>query len=182
MLNVQVLGSGLIPRGHGIAPRREPFQADKNLIQLMLGVSTLEVYMINPDNNKKILITHANFEKLWATHSGKTTKPKKKPTLNRAIAPKIEDKVTPPSLFDNVKLPEKKANVITPVYSGNHNSPSQDHTKVSNFTPVKNEEKPSTDVQNNKEIITEEAKVETKEETKAEEKNNHYNGNNNKKK
>jgi len=32
MLNIQVLGNGLIPRGLGLAPRLEPFPADYILI------------------------------------------------------------------------------------------------------------------------------------------------------
>ena len=37
MLKIQVLGNGFIPRGLGIAPRREPFKADLLLIQTILA-------------------------------------------------------------------------------------------------------------------------------------------------
>ena len=36
MLKIRVLGSGLIPRIGTLAPKKEPFLADANLIQIIL--------------------------------------------------------------------------------------------------------------------------------------------------
>ena len=57
MLKIQVLGQGLIPRGHGIAPKKEPFPADLTLIGLILGTPGLKMNYINPETNQLAPLT-----------------------------------------------------------------------------------------------------------------------------
>jgi len=65
MLKIQVLGKGLIPRGYGLAPRKEFFKADLNLIQTILMTPGLKVNMLNPEDDKIIAVTNANVKRLW---------------------------------------------------------------------------------------------------------------------
>lgn len=65
-LKVRVLGKGLIPRGGGIAPRKEPLKCDLNLIQLMLSTRGLEpLEFINPETNKAQPLTRENLKRTW---------------------------------------------------------------------------------------------------------------------
>ena len=65
MLNIIVLGSGLIPRGYGIAPRKNPFQADLKLIKLLIDTNGLKPCFINPDTKAAVPLTAANCEKMY---------------------------------------------------------------------------------------------------------------------
>ena len=65
MLQIQVLGKGMIPRGYGLAPRKEFFKADLNLIQTILATPGLTVNMLNPETKKVIPVTKANVKTLW---------------------------------------------------------------------------------------------------------------------
>lgn len=65
MLKIQVLGKGMIPRGYGLAPRKEFFKADLNLIQTILMTPGLKVNMLNPEDGKIIAVTNSNVKRLW---------------------------------------------------------------------------------------------------------------------
>lgn len=69
MLKIQVMGKGMIPRGYGLAPRKEPFPADLNLIQVILSTPGLSVNMINPETNKPVPITNQNLLRMWDKYS-----------------------------------------------------------------------------------------------------------------
>ncbi len=74
MLKIIVKGSGLIPRGHGIAPRTTPFEADKKLIYLILVTDNLDPYFLNPDTKKFVKLTKANYEKMYDMYGNKAVK------------------------------------------------------------------------------------------------------------
>lgn len=69
MLKIQVLGSGMIPRGLGIAPRLEPFKADFSLLGTILGTAGLEVNYFNPATGKFEKLTKKNFRRVWDAYS-----------------------------------------------------------------------------------------------------------------
>lgn len=70
MLTIRVLGTGLIPRGLGIAPRMTPTKASLNLIQTILLNANLSVEYCKPDGtwNK---ITSKNLMAVWNTYANK---------------------------------------------------------------------------------------------------------------
>lgn len=65
MLNIIVLGSGLIPRGYGIAPRRAPFAADLKLIKLIVDTANLKPCMIHPETGATVPLTASNCDKMY---------------------------------------------------------------------------------------------------------------------
>ena len=65
-LKIQVNGSGLIPRGYGIAPRKEPFMAnDIYFINLILNTKGLTVKFLNPETNSLQDVDRKNLKKIW---------------------------------------------------------------------------------------------------------------------
>lgn len=71
MLKIKVLGRGLIPRGYGLAPCKEPFPADLMLIKTILSSPNLKVKMVHPSDGHLVDVTRKNVDKLWATCSDK---------------------------------------------------------------------------------------------------------------
>lgn len=72
MLKIQVLGKGLIPRGHGIAPKKEPFSADLTLIGTILGTAGLKVNYINPETNQPSPLTRENYQNVYRKYPNGT--------------------------------------------------------------------------------------------------------------
>ena len=68
---IRVLGTGLIPRGYGLAPRKEPFPADPTLIQTLLNTRGLIVEYVNPQTRKSTLLTRDNYQKIYKHHMEK---------------------------------------------------------------------------------------------------------------
>lgn len=72
-LKIQVNGRGLIPRGYGLAPRKDPFMAnDINLIGLILNTSGLSVKYVNPSNGRLEDLSKKNLKKVWDQYSNYT--------------------------------------------------------------------------------------------------------------
>jgi hypothetical protein len=93
MLRIQVLGRGLIPRGHGIAPRMEPFPANVMLTGIILGTAGLEVNFIHPETNKPVPLTRVNYQamhKKW-----ENVAPGKKVVQEVEVQKVVEQKVAP---------------------------------------------------------------------------------------
>lgn len=88
---IQVLGVGLIPRGRGIAPRKDPFPATQKEIELILNHGTLIPKMYNPKTNAFIQITSSNFNKLWNAFAKETVPAKRIINIPKAEAPKKEE-------------------------------------------------------------------------------------------
>lgn len=97
MLNIQVLGSGLIPRGLGIAPRLEPFPADYTLICTIMQTCGLEVKMVNPDDGKLIKLTPNNVKRMWDKYGSRT--PAKSRVIEVNIPPKKEEEKKKPQIY-----------------------------------------------------------------------------------
>ena len=71
MLRIQVLGNGLIPRGHGIAPKKEPFPADLRLIGIILSTGGLKVNFVHPDSGKLIPLNRENYQDMYAKYQNR---------------------------------------------------------------------------------------------------------------
>ena len=69
-LMIQVNGKGMIPRGYGLAPRKEPFLAsDIHLIYLILNTAGLSIKFVNPKTNQLEDLTKKNMKKMWDTYA-----------------------------------------------------------------------------------------------------------------
>ena len=73
-LKIQVLGKGLIPRGYGLAPRKDPFNADLTLIQTILATPGLIVNYVRPEDNKPVPLDRANLMRVWNKYNNPTNK------------------------------------------------------------------------------------------------------------
>ena len=66
MLKIRVLGSGLIPRIGTLAPKKEPFLADANLIQIILYTKGLKPQYFDPEKQTFVDLTLVNFKKVYS--------------------------------------------------------------------------------------------------------------------
>lgn len=100
-LQIQVNGKGLIPRGFGIAPRKELIKtSDLSFINLCLNTSGLKLKYLNPSNNKLEDLTRQNLMKVWRNYAD--YRPAVAPTPT--IAPHVPEE---PKAQAPVKEPEK---------------------------------------------------------------------------
>ena len=97
MLNIQVLGNGLIPRGLGLAPRLEPFPADYILICTIMQTRGLEVKMVNPDDGKLIKLTPHNVKRMWDKYGKRT--PAKSRVIEVNMPPQKEEEKKEPQIY-----------------------------------------------------------------------------------
>lgn len=67
MMIIRVLGSGLIPRGLGLAPRMTPTKASLNTIQTIMSTNGLTVEFCKPDGTW-IKLTRENLTGMWAVY------------------------------------------------------------------------------------------------------------------
>lgn len=67
MMTIRVLGSGLIPRGLGLAPRMAPTPASLTLIQTIMATKGLTVEFCKPDGTW-IKLTRENLTGMWAAY------------------------------------------------------------------------------------------------------------------
>lgn len=67
MLKIQVLGKGLIPRGLGLAPRKEPFFADyRTIADIVMNYQNFTVNLVEGESNDQLTeITRSNIKKIW---------------------------------------------------------------------------------------------------------------------
>ena len=164
MLQIQVLGKGLIPRGLGIAPRKEFFKADLTLIVTILNTPGLKVNMLDTETNKIIPVTTANVRRLWDKYRSDRVKT----TTTETVVPKSEATATTPTT------------TATPVVQTTE-AAKPETTEVKPVEETKTEEVEVKD----ETVKTEETKEEKKEATgikpvnAPENKNNNHNNNHN---
>ena len=168
MLKIQVLGKGLIPRGYGLAPKKNPFPADLILIETILKNPGLKVRMMHPDDGHFVDVTTKNVKRLWDAYSDKYTKDPKdgmhvKVSTNVApvkpVAPKAEQKEEPVVAPTDVLKPqvetpvteevkeedkqesktEEKQDGFKPMTNTNYdNNKKNKHNNNNNFKPMQN--------------------------------------------
>lgn len=96
-LRIQVLGTGLIPRGLGLAPRKEPFPADFTLIGTIMATNGLKVNFLNPTTNKFVELTNKNVKQMWDKYSDYDfTGSNNVPVKETVKKPVVEKTTTPP--------------------------------------------------------------------------------------
>jgi len=132
MLSIQVLGSGLIPRGYGIAPRKEFFKADLNLITTILSTNGLKVNMKTPDG-KIIPLNNSNVKKMWDKYRSDNIQSVKKnvETPKSPVAPVVE----PPKAPEVTNVPPVVTPPVDPV------KPNESKVEEPKVEVVKQEEK-----------------------------------------
>ena len=102
MLTIRVLGTGLIPRGLGLAPRMTPTEAGLTLIQTIIATRGLSVQMLKPDG-KWIDLTKDNVLPMYRAYDNVdvSTTPKVETETNVskpvAPAPKFDTQAKPVS-------------------------------------------------------------------------------------
>lgn len=106
MVKIIVLGEGLVPRGHGIAPLKHPFDADLHLINLIMETGNQVPYLINPINGAKIKLTPANAKKMYDRWSDYKSAPSNemKPVLHPSVPANVTiTPVAPPRPSESAK-------------------------------------------------------------------------------
>lgn len=108
MLKIRVLGSGLIPRIGTLAPKKEPFLADANLIQIILYTKGLKPQYFDPAKETFADLTLVNFKKVYAK-LGNELVPKPKQTKNetKKVVESVKTEEVVPAL-ENRQLFSKK--------------------------------------------------------------------------
>ena len=115
MIKIQVLGHGLIPRGNGLAPKKEPMEADLDLIKLMLNSGSLKLRAVNPNTGGTIPISFKNVDRIYKAFDGvvkkvETPKPVTRPSIPEK---KPEAKKPEPETPKKVELNDHIATVET---------------------------------------------------------------------
>lgn len=164
MLKIQVLGKGLIPRGLGLAPRKEPFMADFTLIATILSTPGLKVNMLHPEDGHAIELTNSNLKRNWdkyANYQKKSVAPTQQQTapvapVQTTTAPQItEPQITEPQNAEekvNDKVEEKVDDKSQQDHTnqnqqnnnqnqGNKNQNGQKNGNNNGFKPVTNDGK-----------------------------------------
>lgn len=142
MLKIIVLGKGLIPRGLGLAPRKEPFKADLTLIQTILATPGLKVKMLHPEDGHLVDLTKSNLTSNWQKYSNYKKsgtdqavldgKKDKTPVETKVEEPKVDVKeeekgqsIKPnvPVITKQNQEVEKKEESTTPTEEAKHEAP-----------------------------------------------------------
>lgn len=146
-LKIQVLGKGLIPRGLGIAPRKEPFYAELNLIQTILATPGLSIKFVRPEDNSLAPIDKSNVMRIWNRYHEGGKKPVYSKSLKPAPAPTAPSTPAPKPPIAPAPTPASTPVVNTTPVNTNP-TPNVVNTTPVNTTPAepkKEEEKPAED-------------------------------------
>lgn len=142
-MKIQVLGRGLIPRGQGIAPRKEPFEADINTIKAIMQSGEFKVNMLNPDTGKLIPLTNDNLMRMWAAYGHKTvaksgtSTPVTHPTIPQSATVKTSAPEKPPvAPAPAPKAVEEKTTVQTPTQPQKQENESHKKPEEKKDTPT----------------------------------------------
>lgn len=65
MIRVRILGKGLIPRGGGLAPKKEPIYVDLDYLTILVYSRNLRIQYLNPDTDKFEDLLLSNFKKIY---------------------------------------------------------------------------------------------------------------------
>ena len=117
MIPIKVNGRGLIPRGHGIAPK-SLVKADMQLVQLILGTPGLSMEFVNPETGTLTPITRTNYIEIFESYESrkkvevktenKAPEVKKEmPKVEPKVEPKIEHKMEMPKVGPKVEVKEE---------------------------------------------------------------------------
>lgn len=68
MLPIICEGRGLIPRGHGLAPKKDPFPASPSLIAIILTNPGLLPIFVDPDTKRKTPLNRNNYQRIYKAY------------------------------------------------------------------------------------------------------------------
>lgn len=110
MLQIVVLGSGLIPRGKGIAPCKDPFDADENLIKLIMNTNGMAPYAVSRRDGHKVRITYSNLARLqrMADFNNAFVATPEKTVQSGPVVPKVELDKAVVTQKEEIKVEEQK--------------------------------------------------------------------------
>lgn len=158
-LKIQVLGKGMIPRGYGLAPRKEPFMADRTLIATILATPGLKVKYLNPNTNKFEGLTRDNFNRIYQAYNGVTAPTKKvavtapqaplTPTPAAPVTPKAADVVSTAPVVEE-KKEETPVEDVAPVVIEEETPAVEEKVEEDVVVPVAEEEEKSNNNNYNK--------------------------------
>lgn len=184
-LKIQVLGTGVIPRGLGLAPRKEPFNADLLLIQTILASPCkFKVKMVHPASGQLIEVTRKNLKNLWDKYSNYSETPASVGNLEETGVDHFADHTMEPASIGDSNIaeaanPAKHANpVVEKVEEAAHepedipdasNNEVEDETDKAPAEDEKTEEKAPVVEDENKSNDTDEVPVMNGSEDKASE-------------
>lgn len=158
MLKIQVLGSGMIPRGFGIAPRKEPFNADLDLITIILQTPGLKMNYLDKNGQFKPL-DRTNVRNVWREYVIERKSVQGKPVVQAQTAPADPAKgAEPPKPAEPPKAVTPPAPPAPPAAPAQTNPPAKPATSAP--TPAQNNQN------NNGQPKQEEKKEEKKPEEK----------------
>jgi len=107
MLKIQVLGKGMIPRGLGLAPRMEPFPADRNLIATILQTPSMSINYLHPENGKLFPLTRQNMKTVLEKYGKATYKNQEKVANTAPHTPADDEKAAPETEKPKEETPAK---------------------------------------------------------------------------
>ena len=107
MIKDRILGHGLIPRGYGLAPRKEPLEIDWNFLNILLNNGSFKIQALVPDKKEFVDITIGNAKKMYELLSKKRTEVKE--------VIKVEPKVVQPVKVQPVVVKEEPIIVEEPI-------------------------------------------------------------------
>lgn len=106
MIKIQVLGTGMIPRDLGIAPRKEPFYADRDIIYTILNTPGLRINYLHPEDGRLLPLTRENMKKVLDKFKNATYDKPTATTPARPHVPEAPKKEEPKP--EEKKVEEKK--------------------------------------------------------------------------
>lgn len=89
MLKIRVLGKGLIPRGYGLAPKKEPFLVDFETLGVMLYTPGLKPEYYHPGSTKFLPLTIYNAREIYNKY-GNEKAVKVKPIVTTEPVPEVK--------------------------------------------------------------------------------------------
>lgn len=144
MLKIQILGSGMIPRGGGIAPKKAPMEADIEYIELILKTPGLKVNMFHPVTGAKIALTLQNLNRMWKAYAYMKPAVKEEPQSNEEKKDDEVSKVVVPEADKN-RYGNVDANV-----NKEDNKPAENDTKETDKTEPASDDKKEDEQKENK--------------------------------
>lgn len=138
MLKIQVLGNGLIPRGLGLAPRKNPFPADYTLISTIMNSGNLRVNYLNPEDGRILPLNRTNLKRVWDKYADWDANHPQTTTTTQPHVPE-EPPQTPPNTEPPAEEPPKSEE---PPATGEQVPPEKPEITPSvNSTFIQNDEK-----------------------------------------
>ena len=104
MIKVRILGKGLIPRGYGLAPRKEPLEVDWNFLNILLNNGSFKIQGLDIDKKEFVEINLANAKKMYEILSKK--KPSSIQKVEAKVVKPVEVKVEQPIVIEEHKVEE----------------------------------------------------------------------------